>query len=394
MHESIEPGGGAEILFLDHIKLLKKKGLVVNSLTFNREKKQGHPDYMIKESNILLIRIFDKVLFNFRAYFKIKKIVRDFSPDLVHIFHNNLYPLPVLLAIPQNIPIIQSVNDYQLVCASVWGVYRDTGKECNCGFSLASVKNKCIPLYRYLIFFLKNKFSRALTKKRVALFLVSHSQLKRRMEKQGFSNIRIIPHFFQPLNRRGSLKESLRNNKILLFIGKLSMEKGCHILIDALKIVNNKIPDIKLIIVGDGPEKINLVNQVFLLGLQKKIDFRGILKRQQLPRLYIASLGLIVPSIWMENSGLVLIEAMYFGKPIIGSNIGGIPDLIKNNNNGLLFTPRSRIDLAKKILTLVMDEKKRKKMNKLSKQYYIKYSPEVYFDNLISFYKDVILNHG
>lgn len=142
--------------------------------------------------------------------------------------------------------------------------------------------------------------------------------------------------------------------KIVLFVGRLAEKKGVSYLIEAMKKV-----EAKLIIVGDGPLRENLRNQA--TGMEEKVSFLGAKTHEELKTIYASSDIFVAPSITAkdgdkEGFGLVFLEAMSSGLPVIGSNSGGIPSIVKNEENGFLVEEKDVNGLAEKINLLISDE--------------------------------------
>jgi len=135
------------------------------------------------------------------------------------------------------------------------------------------------------------------------------------------------------------------NGDHFLYVGRLSREKGVHYLIEAMK----KTPqDIKLRIVGEGEEKDKLQKLVEASGLFN-ITFTGYKSGEALKAEYSGCLATILPCNWFENNPLTLLESLLYGKPAIAANIGGIPEIIEHNVNGLLFEAGNVQELAQSI---------------------------------------------
>ena len=138
----------------------------------------------------------------------------------------------------------------------------------------------------------------------------------------------------------------------------LAEKKGVAYLISAMKSVIGEFPDCKLVIVGDGPEKKALVSQVQHLGLWGNIVFAGSLPNRELPPYYRAADAFILPSIVdsrgdTEGLGVVLLEAIAAGTPVIASSVGGIPDIVIDSRTGLLVRQKNPEQLASAIKKLL-----------------------------------------
>jgi glycosyltransferase involved in cell wall biosynthesis len=147
------------------------------------------------------------------------------------------------------------------------------------------------------------------------------------------------------------------------FVGRLHVSKGIDILINALKKVAEVFPQIRLIIIGKGPEEIKLKKQVEECRLQNNITFVNGISYDKVFQ-FLASINfLIVPS-RIDNLPTVVMEAFSTGTPVIGSNSGGIPDMIDDGYNGLLFEKENADDLAGKILNLLKNTEQRNLFSK------------------------------
>jgi len=161
-----------------------------------------------------------------------------------------------------------------------------------------------------------------------------------------------IPDF---LNNRKSSSDNCR--KEILYVGRLIFWKGVQILIEAFSQILKTQYDCILIIVGDGPIKGDLEELAYNLHISSSVSFSGNISQKDLNYRYSKANVFVLPSInYMEQTeglGVVLLEAMASGVPVIGSNIGGIPDIIKNEINGLLVPPGDPEALASAIMKIL-----------------------------------------
>jgi len=164
---------------------------------------------------------------------------------------------------------------------------------------------------------------------------------------------------FAPVNDI-SLKKKYTEGNLLLFVGRLIDWKGAKYLVKAMKDVIIAYPKTKLLIVGDGPEKLELEKLILELKLKENINLLGEIKNTEVRNYYSISDIFIIPSIVVnghtEGLGVVTIEAMACGTPAIGTNVGGIPDVIKDGYNGFLVPEKSHEELAKRIIQLLSDK--------------------------------------
>ena len=138
----------------------------------------------------------------------------------------------------------------------------------------------------------------------------------------------------------------------LLFVGQLIKGKGVHLLLESLAHVRS--PSI-LRIAGDGNARAGLEAQARDLGLSERVEFLGWVPRSELESLYREARALVVPSFWAEPFGMIGLEAMHHGRPVVGFAAGGIPDWLADGENGLLVAERDVAGLAAGIDRLLDD---------------------------------------
>jgi L-malate glycosyltransferase len=185
--------------------------------------------------------------------------------------------------------------------------------------------------------------------------------------------------------------EIFEKNKInLLFVGNLLIAKGVDILLEAFALIQKENSDIGLIFVGDGLEKENLIKRSKEMGVKDKVIFTGRIEYQKIPLFMNYSDILILPSI-EEGVGRVILEAMSMKLPVIASNVGGIPLVIDDKENGLLFEVGD-IDAIKNHVMLLVKNKVFADNLTLSayKKFKINYDYEVSINMFLDMYKHIV----
>jgi len=173
--------------------------------------------------------------------------------------------------------------------------------------------------------------------------------------------------------------------KILLFIGRITKVKGVDVLIDAFKIVNQRIKNLYLLILGMNYDNtLNLNNKYLPEGIK-------LLKPVENPYPYYSIANIVVLPSRIDPFPYVMLEAGLMKKPFIGSNTGGISEFINNNLNGLLVEPEDVVSLAEKIIYLLENPEIGKTLaNNLFKKVKSHTSCENYFKNLDKIYLDLL----
>ena len=172
--------------------------------------------------------------------------------------------------------------------------------------------------------------------------------------------IAIIPFSAAMTERRGAVVEK---NEII-FVGRLVERKGVEYLIKAFARIAESIPH-RLIIIGDGPERENLENLAASLEKKQRVIFTGTITDDELKRYYQSCSFLVLPAVYdkkgdTEGLGVVLLEAMSYGKPVIASEVGGITDIVVDGKNGFLVPHADSIALALAMERMVKNRRLRK----------------------------------
>jgi glycosyltransferase involved in cell wall biosynthesis len=182
------------------------------------------------------------------------------------------------------------------------------------------------------------------------------------------------------------------NKKILLFFGYLSPYKGPEVLLKAMPEIIKNVPDVELVFAGKGEMKDELILLSKRLGIETYVKFVGFVEDCLKPYYYKASDIFCLPSMMStESFGIVNLEAMACSVPIVSSNIGGIPDVVKDGENGLLVKPNDTKELANAIIYLLKNEYLRKEMGENGREKLERYSWETIADKTENVYKEVLI---
>ena len=166
---------------------------------------------------------------------------------------------------------------------------------------------------------------------------------------------------FRPATDPSELRRSSGEGPIILFVGRLAEKKGVRYLLEAMPAVLTEAPDATLVIVGDGPLRAELEAQARALAISDNVRFEGAKRPDDLPAYYHAADVFAGPSIVAEGGdtesfGLVFAEAMACGCPVIASSVGGIGDLVRDNETGLLVPQKNPQALALAVRRVLADD--------------------------------------
>ena len=158
---------------------------------------------------------------------------------------------------------------------------------------------------------------------------------------------------FDPEKTSADLRKELKLKPEIPMIGTVAIfriKKGYHILLDTIPLVLGKIPEAVFVFAGDGPQKENILNKIMNLGLSDKVFFLGL--RKDIPNI-LKSIDIFVLPTLQEALGTAFIEAMAMEKPVIGTEVGGVQEVIQNEINGYLVKPNNPQVLAEAILKML-----------------------------------------
>ncbi len=168
---------------------------------------------------------------------------------------------------------------------------------------------------------------------------------------------------------------------VIITVASLVAHKGHQSLLNAISILSKKYKNLRLLIVGDGPLRSKLEEYAKNLQISSRIVFTG-LRKDVFSLLKLADL-FVLPSTEREGVSIALIEAMGQGLALVGTKIGGTPEVIENNVNGLLVAPGGSYQLANAIRQLMTDNGKKEKMaNKGRKIFAKKFSTQIMMENI------------
>ena len=242
----------------------------------------------------------------------------------------------------------------------------------------------------YLSWRFKNLISKPILKNADAIIALTED-MKRGIQKIWDRDAFVVPNGID-LDRFENLsREEFRKRlkieeaeKIIIFVGGLRPVKGVKYLIEAMKIIIDKNRNTKLFIVGDGEEREYLENLVRNLNLEKHINFIGQVPNEEVREYMAASNVFILPSL-SEGFPVTVVEAMASGLPIVATNVRGLPEIVKDGENGFLVEPKNLEEIADKVLLLLKNEELRKRISKRNKEEVKKYS----WKNIVEKLEDV-----
>ena len=196
-----------------------------------------------------------------------------------------------------------------------------------------------------------------------------------------FSNLSVEP---AAMKRKLEIPEG---NLVVGTAGRLTHVKGYRYLIEAAGKIVDKRPDTIFVFLGDGELLDELKNMTFRLGIEENVRFPG--WRQDVAEVMSIFDIFLLPSL-NEGMGRVLVEAMALGKPLVASNVGGIPDLVVDGKNGFLVPVGDVETTAARIRGLLDDPEKRIKMGELGRKMAVNYSADAMIQKIDRLYVELL----
>ncbi len=338
--------GGSERYMFEISSLLEEAGHQVLHLAMKSDRNEPSPwsgrflpniDYREKTTPGEQIRQAGRVIWNRRAYHAVVKMVREEKVDVAHL-HNIAHQLSgsVLAALNRTgTPVIHTLHDYKIICPA-YRIFRN-GERCQLCRGHRywnAIRHKCLLGSRAAssVAALEASIYTAmgLYRKKVDLFHAPSLFMKETMEEWGMDGDQIV-HLPYTIDLK-EYEPTGADEGYFLFAGRLSDEKGLDTLLDAAE----RLPHAPIVVAGDGPERAWCEEEVRMRGLES-VRFTGHLSFSELAGAMRSCRALLLPSVWDDNSPLVIYESFAYGKPVIGSDRGGIPEMVHPGKTGLLF---------------------------------------------------------
>jgi glycosyltransferase involved in cell wall biosynthesis len=368
---------------------------LVAELTTNILASRGHEVILLRRDSRELIGACGKVkafasgIFSPSGWFAMQELLRDFQPDIVHV--HELYPLfsPwILLACRRaGVPVVMTCHDFRLICPTAFLFHHN--QICERGIErneLWCIRGQCREnFFEDVAYALRHWVARRfkLFSNNVTMFVALSEFARQKFITHGVppDKCALIPN---PISLQNKTEHSPKG-LYFAFAGKISLEKGVDTLMEAARLT--KLP---VCLAGDytiGPDIVrNIPDNVKLLGL---------LDRIQLEKFYNDAFCLVMPSKCYEMFGLVLLEGMVAGIPVIASNLGGIPEIVEDGTTGLLFKPGDAEDLAQKMQFLWENPERARALGQAGREKALgHYHDGIYYKRLLAVYEQAIEING
>jgi len=176
----------------------------------------------------------------------------------------------------------------------------------------------------------------------------------------------------------------------ILFVGRLEKRKGLSYLLKAYQRVKGEMPNLRLIVVGPGIRLRRKYEKQVRRGGLEDVIFMGHVAYDELPRYYKTADIFCAPATGSESFGIILLEAMAVGKPVIASNVGGYASIVTHGVDGLLVPPKDDKELAQALVSLAIDEPLRQRMGDMGRRKAQDYSWEQIAKQILNYYLRIL----
>lgn len=356
VHWRYDAFGGGEVYLEQLATLLESAGHSVCVMTgasrCDRERFEPGRDYvLVSESGGIRSGV--------RELSKVMLQLEQVAPDVVHFHHTGgLLSPSIVQAIHRRFPTIKTVHDVSVICPLGDEMIKQCGGSlCEHPFNSGCVYRGCYRITdKGFRPFLTTLWERRVTRGLDRL-LVSTGYMRRELLRNHFAaqRITVLP-MFTTMNQDRSVEPTAPGKARLLFVGRLDRAKGGHELIDALAMIDTHARW-QVDVLGEGPALSALKQRVAGTVLAERVQFHGRVEANAVPGFFERARVVVMPSMIPESFGLVGIEAMACGRPVVGFDSGGIGDWLANGQTGFLVERGNVRELARRIEQLLADDR-------------------------------------
>jgi glycosyltransferase involved in cell wall biosynthesis len=390
------PFSGTEVYLFEAMELMRSKGheVALFSMTDSRGSPTAYDRYFVphidfKEQGGWFHKaaLAARAIYSREARRRIRAMIADFRPDVAHVrnIYHHLSPSILWELKRQKVPVVYHLNDFKVLCASYNLVLRGEACEaCKGGKFWHALKEKCYPGWGARVTLVAEAYFHKWVgtyRKCVDCFLAPSKFVRDKFVEQGWDpkKFEVLPHF-QPVK---AVTERSVENAPLLYFGRLSPEKGVDDLLHAMQ----RLPSLRLMVAGDGPERHRLEQLAAGLGLAN-VEFAGQIRGAELERAIASSRFTVLPSHAYETLGKTILESYAEGRAVVATDLGSRRELVQAGKTGILYKTGNVEELVSAIQFLSSQPELADKMGQEGReQVRQKYTPEAHYQSLIGLYE-------
>lgn len=401
------PVGGPETIVFDTARELESLGhqAITFAMTHPDNRESKYSDYFVSSIDYnstqskgieRLLKEASDIIYSREAREKIEKLIADTRPDIAHL-HNIYHQLSpsILVALKKaRIPTIVTLHDPKLLCSNYLLLRRgsEVCERCRGKWYHHAVLNKCVKdsYASSLVCCIEGIIHRVLGsyERNTDLFITPSRWLKDKMVEHGRLKADQIEVLYNYADTK-SFTPNYTPGDYGLFLGKVEGFKGVRTLLRACR----QIPDFEIRFAGRG----TLMDEGKRTAADERlrVDFLGFQTGEDLNRQISESRFVLLPAEWYENCPMVILEAFSAGKPVIASNMGGIPELVDHGADGLIFEAGNADELASCMRRLIDDPALASDMGRRGRaKVEERFSIEKYMESLLAIYERLLSRRG
>jgi glycosyltransferase involved in cell wall biosynthesis len=315
----------------------------------------------------------------------LRRVLAEFRPDVVHVklFLTQLSPL--ILRELEGVPSLFHAVWYRVVCPV--GTKRLPGGEaCTHRAGAACLREGCLPLRDWLPLMWQMREWRR--RRGVFRLVVANSEAtKRHLTEAGIGPVEVVWNGVPACAPRAALA----GPPVVVFAGRLVREKGADVLLRAFAAVAAREKDARLLLFGEGPERERLSRLADELGVAARVSMPGHVGRAEMERRCAGAWVQVVPSLWEEPFGIVAAEASMRGTAVVASASGGLAEIVRDGETGLLVPPGDADALADALARLLGDRDLAERMGCAGREFALRhFNEDAYADNFIRLYERIV----
>lgn len=389
--------GGSDVAFLEHDKLFATLGWETAVFAMQHPRNEPSPWSRYFADEIELGREYTlpqkivmagKVIYSREARRKLARLVSDWRPDIAHVhcIYHHLSPSVLGLLRERGIPTVMTAHDLKLACPA-YKMLNRTGicERCKHGNLLHVVRHRCIheSLGMSSLIMVESAVHKSLGlyRRNLDRIVVPSRFYGDKLAEWGWPRERLtyVPNFIDA----GHFEPHYDAGGYFLYFGRLAPEKGVDVLVRAAVEAGVAVK-----IAGTGPMEKTLRR---LADASPLIELLGYCSGEELWRLVQGSRAVVLPSQWYENAPMSLLEAYASGKPVIGSRIGGIVEMIRDGETGFLFDPQSEEALSDQLARMrELQDARVEEMGKAARAFVeSEFTKERYIRLMLALYADL-----
>ncbi|HEV2401709.1 MAG TPA: glycosyltransferase family 4 protein [Candidatus Sulfotelmatobacter sp.] len=391
------PFSGTEVYLFELMDLLRAHGheVALFSMADSRGNRTPydhnfvtHIDFKSKSGLVAKTHRMAHAIYSTEARQKLRAMIREFQPDVAHVrnIYHHLSPSILWELKAQGVPVLYHLNDFKLLCPSYNMVSQGHACEsCKGGRFWHALHSQCYPdLSARLALTTEAYVHQWLGTYRqcVDLLLAPSRFVRDKFVEHGWDsrNFEVLPHF-----QEAKAIEPVPFEGPILYVGRLSAEKGVDDLIRAMA----QLPNLRLIVAGDGPERAALEHLTASLHL-RNVSFAGQVTARQRDQLIRQSLFTVLPSHAYETLGKTILESYALGRPVVASDIGSRRELVQEGKTGLLYRCGDVSALAAAIQSLAADPERTRAMGRNGWEWVRRdFTPESHYQQIYNLYEEL-----